>query len=157
MPRELCLSSYLGRALEMHGTWLKHLWFIQSCDKYLWNSDHVFRTSARAGWDIAVKTRSSSFVEPALAGRGGWKINQCIYNGRDCEEGEGEYGKMEPVLSCLCYCKWDGQEGFPSEGTFEQRPRWGEGMDHACMSGARVFWIREQQVQRTVSKVTFWN
>lgn len=27
------------------GTWLKHLQFIHSCDKYLLNSGHVFRNS----------------------------------------------------------------------------------------------------------------
>lgn len=55
----------------------------------------------------------------------------------------------------VCYFKWDSQEAFSSQGTFGQRPRLSEGMDHAHMSGVRVFWVREQQMQRTVSKITF--
>lgn len=55
----------------------------------------------------------------------------------------------------VCYFKWNSQEGFSSKGTFEQRPRLSEGMDHAHMSGVRVFWVKERQVQRIASKITF--
>lgn len=34
---------------------------------------------------------------------------------------------------CLCYFNWDGQEGFSSTDTFEQRPRRSEGAD--CVWG----------------------
>ena len=78
---------------------------------------------------------------------------------------ENENGKRQTPsgrgslhLNCLCCFLRDGQGGFPTKGPSERRHRWREGVDLTShMSGVRVSWVREQQVRRTVSKITFWN
>lgn len=69
----------------MYGTWLKHLQFIHSCDKYLLNTDHVFRNSVKNWWGIVV-TKQKFLLHGAYFGSEGRTENKCFYNVRKKNE-----------------------------------------------------------------------
>lgn len=165
MPLELCLS-LCPAGKRIGDVW--HLAKPSTVHSPLWQVfiewwSHVQELCAELVGTEQWKN-SPSFVKLTWVGRGGSELNTPTHNVRGGEEGKWEWERQTPwargslYLNCLCHCLRDGQGGFPTKGPSEQARRWSEGVDLTSpVSGVSVSWAREQQVRRTVSKITFWN